>query len=278
METRKAGPEPTRIADLVPTKTAGAAPTKTAGPVGVLPAEAVARPAVKSGPAAGPGPASPPAPPVEPPTAPDTASLPPGAARIRPAALVIGVVVALAIAVVAALILLVPGRDGGTRTIETPATQQQPPREPTPDARDEAPQRPAPDRDPVTDLAAPTSQVPRPPEARRTRQPGAIADCEGKLLSEPATLLLACGDGGALLSDLIWTNWGEPTASARGRLSQRICEPNCANGSEAHSPATVTVSGPVGGRYTLMRIRAPQSPFGPLDLYTLDERGPTLRL
>ncbi|MEK8174446.1 hypothetical protein NKH77_51905 [Streptomyces sp. M19] len=56
-----------------------------------------------------------------------------------------------------------------------------------------------------------------------------------------------------------------------------VCQPNCAEGREVTSAATVVVSGPAGGRYTLMEIRAPQSPTDPDARYTLDRLGPTYR-
>lgn len=288
----------------------GLAPAEVVERVGALPEESVPRiaaaPAVPAAPAAdeprGPAqaagglaapPASmaPPAPPVEPPAAPKPASSSPGAARLRLAALALAV--ALGSAVVTALVVLVPGRDSGTRTIEAPPTHQPTAGETTRDVRGETPRPPVPDprqdqdqdqdrdqgreRDRATEPSGSADRVPTPPTTQRTRQPGVIADCGGKPLSEPASLLLACGDGGRMLHDLTWTGWGEPTATARGTVSEVVCEPSCVNGYEVRSPATVTVSGLAGGRYTFMRLSAPRSPHGPLAHYTLDAFGPTLR-
>jgi hypothetical protein len=203
--------------------------------------------------------------------------------------------VALGSAAVTALVVLAPGRDSGTRTIEAPPTHRPTAAETTRDVRGETPRPPVPDprqdqgqdrerdqdqgreRDRATEPSGSADRVPTPPTTQRTRQPGVIADCGGKPLSEPASLLLACGDGVRMLHDLTWTGWGEPTATARGTVSEVVCEPSCVNGHEVRSPATVTVSGLAGGRYTLMRLSAPRSPLLPLAHYTLDPMGPTLR-
>ncbi|MEU2712962.1 hypothetical protein [Streptomyces sp. NPDC007205] len=223
------------------------------------------------------------APPAEPPNAPDVLSSPPGPARSRLAAL--GMAVVLAGAITAVILALVPGHGSGMRTAEAPLTSQpslwQPTREapseePTEEPT-EAPQQSAPEQDPATEPAAPTSQVPTSPATQQTRQQGVIDDCSGAPLTEPTMLTLACGDGGAVLLDLTWSDWGEPAASAQGWVAEVSCVPSCVEGGEVRSPATVTVSGLAGGRYTVMEVRAPRSPVQPVALYSLDELGPTLR-
>lgn len=210
---------------------------------------------------------------------PPTPTPSPAAPRLRLAALV---VVVLATVIAVALVVLTPDRDSGPLTIVTPTPNlpsvQEPP-EPTRSVESETPEQSpsAPPQEEVTDLTAPSEEPPTPVETQQTRQPGAIADCAGKPLVEPAELLLACGDAGAGLHDLTWTNWGEETATATGWESEKVCQPSCANGTEARSPATVTVFGLTGGRYTFMQVSTPQSPVSPSSRYTLDEFGPTLR-
>lgn len=222
-----------------------------------------------------PRPVAPPVPPV-PVEAPPTPG--PVAPRLWLAALV---VLALAGVIAVALVVLAPDRDSGPVTLATPTpsppTLEEPLPEPTWSVDSESPEQSAPARDQVTELTAPSAEAPTPAETQQTRQPGAIADCAGEPLVEPTELLLACGDAGAGLHDLTWTNWGEETATATGWESEKVCVPNCANGTEARSPATVTVSGLTGGRYTFMQISAPQSPNSPFSRYTLDEFGPTWR-
>ncbi|MDX2678275.1 hypothetical protein [Streptomyces soliscabiei] len=203
----------------------------------------------------------------------------PAAPRLRLAALV---VVVLAGVIAVALVVLTPGRDSGPLTIVTPTPNlpsvQEPP-EPTWSEESETPEQSpsAPPQEEVTDLTAPSEEPPTPVETQQTRQPGAIADCAGKPLVEPDELLVACGDGGAMLDNLTWTNWGEETATATGWKWERVCTPSCVNGTQARSPATVSVFGLTGGRYTFMQVSTPQSPVSPYSRYTLDEFGPTLR-
>ncbi|GLX49994.1 hypothetical protein Shyhy01_29440 [Streptomyces hygroscopicus subsp. hygroscopicus] len=183
--------------------------------------------------------------------------------------------------VVTALLLLVPGRDGGTRTADAPVTGEptrfEPTREDTPQQRTTPQEEPSEEQDPSPEPATPTSQAPPPPTPQRTRQTGAIHDCEGKPLSEPVSFLLFCGDGKAMLHDLVWTDWGSATATAQGIVSEVVCQPSCAEGREVSSAATVIVSGLAGGRYTLMEVRAPQVPIGPDAHFTLDRIGPIYR-
>ncbi|MFE2429361.1 hypothetical protein ACFXJ5_21770 [Streptomyces sp. NPDC059373] len=180
--------------------------------------------------------------------------------------------------VVTALLFLVPGRGGGTPTADVPVTSRptrlQPTEDDTPQQRTTPQQKPSEEQTPSTD---PTSQAPPAPSPQRTRQTGTIDDCSGKPLTEPVSLLLLCGDGGAVLHDLIWTDWGSATATAQGVVSEVVCQPTCVDGREVTSAATVVVSGLVGGRYTLMEIRASQSPTDPDAHYTLDRLGPTYR-
>ncbi|MEU3530461.1 hypothetical protein AB0E70_02550 [Streptomyces murinus] len=185
--------------------------------------------------------------------------------------------------VVTALLLLVPGHDGGTRVADAPVTslptRLQPTEDDTPSQEPSEEQTPStdPSTDPATRPATPTSQAPPAPTPRRTRQSGTIDDCSGKPLTEPVSLLLFCGDGMAMLHDLIWTDWGSATATAQGVVSEVVCRPSCAEGGEVTSAATVVVSGLAGGRYTVMEVRAPRSPTDPDAHYTLDLLGPTYR-
>ncbi|KJY41868.1 hypothetical protein VR41_10395 [Streptomyces sp. NRRL B-1568] len=218
---------------------------------------------------------------AEPPRGPDTASASPKAARLR--LVVFALAVALVSAIITALVMPVPDHGGGTRVAEAPQSGQPSPWQPTaPDTPREvpreAPQESAPEQEPSREPATTlTSEVPTAPTTRQTQQTGVINDCQGEPLSEPTTLLLACGDAGRMLQNLTWTGWGGATATAQGTVWEKLCVPNCVTGRRASSPATVTVSGLVGGRYTVMELSAPQSPLEPVARYTLDERGPTDR-
>jgi hypothetical protein len=103
-----------------------------------------------------------------------------------------------------------------------------------------------------------------------------IYDCAGQPVGKPATFILFCGDAGAALQGLTWSGWGGSTASAIGRLRQNTCVPNCAAGGSASYPATVTVSGLTGGRYTSLHINAPSAPTPSTD-FRLGLNGPIIQ-
>ncbi|WP_051854891.1 serine/threonine-protein kinase [Streptomyces sp. NRRL B-1347] len=205
----------------------------------------------------------------------------PGPARVRYGwALPLSALVAVAVGAAAAYLALAPGRDG-TTTAEPPRATLTI-KETTVERTTEVPRRPAgkPTAPPVREPSAaaePSPGLPTPSDARPSTRPAAIADCGGEPVTRPALFLLACGDGGAGLKGLTWTDWGMPTARATGRGWQRVCEPSCANGREAEYPATVILTGLTAGRYTSMQVRAPQSPGDRVVDYTLDEYGPTAR-
>nr|WP_133995159.1 hypothetical protein [Streptomyces sp. 846.5] len=100
-----------------------------------------------------------------------------------------------------------------------------------------------------------------------------IYGCDGQPVGQPAGFILACGDGGLALQGLAWSGWGGPTATATGQLRGNTCIPNCAAGGSVSYPATVTVRGLTGGRYTSMHIDAP-SARGPSDNFSLGLNGP----
>jgi len=67
---------------------------------------------------------------------------------------------------------------------------------------------------------------------------------------EPATDILACADGNALLQGLHWATWTPQLASAYGTFVANDCQPSCAGGHFHSYPAVVTAwgSGSVQGR------------------------------
>jgi hypothetical protein len=200
-----------------------------------------------------------------------------GTAWLRFAGIVVAV--ALCSALGTALFVQVSRDAGGTHVAEAPRPAEPSlPQRTAPDPPSEAPQQSAPEREvPTEPEPTPTGEPPAAPTPQRTRPTGVIDDCQGEPLSEPASLLLACGDAGRGLQNLTWTDWGGDTATARGTVWEKICVPDCADGGRAFSPATVTVSEPVGGRYTVMVVSAPRSPVEPVARYELDEQGPVDR-
>lgn len=95
------------------------------------------------------------------------------------------------------------------------------------------------------------------PDATPLSRPVPTADAEGEalaastylvecvpdeLVQRPGQYTLSCADGNEMLEDLVWVDWGEPTASASGTLVTNTCEPTCAEGRLARRPVTVTAT------------------------------------
>jgi hypothetical protein len=55
-------------------------------------------------------------------------------------------------------------------------------------------------------------------------------------------LVFTCADAGVLADKLIWTNWGQPEATATGVLSAKTCDPDCASGGREEYPVTLVAS------------------------------------
>ncbi|MFD0417026.1 protein kinase [Streptomyces sp. NPDC127108] len=197
--------------------------------------------------------------------------------------LAVGALVAATVGAVLVTLLFDPGGDSDTDTTSRPPRATPTVQESATVPASERPRQsagasatpPAPE---PSEAAEPSPRVPTTAEARPSTRPAAIVTCGGKPLSRPAMFVLACGDGGIGLKKLKWSDWGEPTARGTGQGWERVCEPTCANGREAAYPATVILTGLTGGRYTLMQVRAPQSPGDRVVDYTLDPYGPTRRL
>jgi hypothetical protein len=84
---------------------------------------------------------------------------------------------------------------------------------------------------------------------------------------EPATIVLACGDGNAFLGHLDWSTWTVTEAQGSGLFFHNTCQPDCADGTFVASPATVTLSDPVltgaGFEFSVLEYQSPGSGFSP---------------
>ncbi len=65
---------------------------------------------------------------------------------------------------------------------------------------------------------------------------------------DPASVPVACADGSAVLTHLVWSSWTESEASGRGTLELNNCTPSCADGTFSPYAATVTLSDPMTSR------------------------------
>jgi hypothetical protein len=66
---------------------------------------------------------------------------------------------------------------------------------------------------------------------------------------DPAEIVLACADYGALLEGLRWTNWTAASATAVGTFEYNDCTPSCVEGHHHAVPGTrLTLTVPPGRR------------------------------
>ena len=66
-------------------------------------------------------------------------------------------------------------------------------------------------------------------------------DCENEV-QLPESIYLTCADGGWYIYKIKWYSWDEKEAKATGYFSQKVCEPNCAEGFRVDTPVTLTIS------------------------------------
>ena len=63
-----------------------------------------------------------------------------------------------------------------------------------------------------------------------------VINCGMKHQVKPASYVLACGDGGAFITNMRWATWGGQAAFGSGTDSLRVCIPNCAAGKTVTFP------------------------------------------
>jgi len=87
--------------------------------------------------------------------------------------------------------------------------------------------------------------------------------------TEP-TIVYFSGDSGNIVSGLTWTSWTSQSATGHGSWGYENCDPNCAQGTVTPYPATISLSDPVGGRFT--QVTETQSgPYGSTLNFTLPD-------
>ena len=76
-------------------------------------------------------------------------------------------------------------------------------------------------------------------------KPFVLWDCESKPQVEPASLVLACGDGGDRMTAMHWTSWTPTHATGTGIQSLNDCTPSCAMGHFHDYPVDISLTGSV---------------------------------
>jgi hypothetical protein len=58
----------------------------------------------------------------------------------------------------------------------------------------------------------------------------------------PESFYLTCADGGWYVYNIKWQSWGKTEARATAIYSEKVCEPDCADGYRVEAPVTLTIS------------------------------------
>lgn len=59
-------------------------------------------------------------------------------------------------------------------------------------------------------------------------------------------------DGGNIVTRIRWQSWTGQRATGRGTSAIESCVPNCAQGPVSYVPATINLSVPLGGKFTVL--------------------------
>lgn len=102
-----------------------------------------------------------------------------------------------------------------------------------------------------------------------------IDDC-GPIVSEPASLVLACADANYSLERIVWHGWGGPAASGTATARANDCKPYCAAGHFHSYRATLTADklvrcglAPSYGRLTIVYAGARPQGIAKRDVHAL---------
>ena len=66
-------------------------------------------------------------------------------------------------------------------------------------------------------------------------------DCEIPV-QLPESIYLTCADGGWYIYNIKWQSWGETEAKATATFSEKICDPDCADGYRVEAPVTLSLT------------------------------------
>ena len=58
----------------------------------------------------------------------------------------------------------------------------------------------------------------------------------------PESFYLTCADGGWYVYNIKWQSWGKTEAKATAMYSEKVCEPDCADGYRVEAPVALTIS------------------------------------
>ncbi|MGH3159130.1 MAG: hypothetical protein ACRDNF_21515 [Streptosporangiaceae bacterium] len=95
--------------------------------------------------------------------------------------------------------------------------------------------------------STPVSSTPAPsPSTAAQALVGVVGDCNSapplRLDERPASISLACADGGIGVEKVSWSTWTSSQATGQGAFWENLCQPSCAEGKIATYPVAITLS------------------------------------
>src|SRR5215469_11734913 len=98
----------------------------------------------------------------------------------------------------------------------------------------------------TTTAAAASAPLAQRDAANGTASPAVMVCGTGPALTQPASMILACGDDGELAEHLVWSAWTASQAAATGIVTWRDCSTSCAKTKQWNSTsADITLTDPV---------------------------------
>jgi hypothetical protein len=88
--------------------------------------------------------------------------------------------------------------------------------------------------------------------------------------SKPQTIYFS-GDSGNIVTGITWSSWGPDAGQGEGTWHYDNCDPNCAAGTVTDYPASLTVSDPSAGQFTML-TEVQSGPYGQTQTFTLPDR------
>jgi hypothetical protein len=70
-----------------------------------------------------------------------------------------------------------------------------------------------------------------------------IVNCNGKPVTKPAEITIACADGGVMITKITWKEWNANRARGTGTLAWNPCVPTCVASTEQTLPVRITLAG-----------------------------------
>lgn len=85
-----------------------------------------------------------------------------------------------------------------------------------------------------------------------------VMELGGWIGRKPTTINFSV-DGGNVISNIVWSHWGQNSANGSGAQIVESCVPSCASGAVSQVLVTINLSAPSSGMFTQMTTSEPTS-------------------